>query len=223
MIENQPNMQEMGLERFPNPEEIQAGFERLVGKEYTETRKLEDENGIYLWEVTVPGEDEGQVMEYTYDRNNNGALPKINLVQYENGMPTGGESMMTFIDSEWVMDNDRPASRKKFHLPLSPMEALSELRESQEEVETLESLFKEFEVNHSLLVLLSLRKMTREEAESHTLRESARLDLIHIDGLLKILKAETDVSQEKYDELFAKYTRLSKAVGRHTNKNIIEH
>ena len=39
-----------------------------MGKEYREARKREDEKGLYLLEVEVAGESEGQITEYAYMR-----------------------------------------------------------------------------------------------------------------------------------------------------------
>jgi hypothetical protein len=58
---------ELGVETVPTLKEVAAVFEKLTGsKDYTEMRKLEDERGIYLWEISVETED-GHA-EYEYNR-----------------------------------------------------------------------------------------------------------------------------------------------------------
>ncbi len=44
-------------EPIPSQEEIHSVFEQLIGAvQYRETRKLEDERGLYLWDIEIPGE-----------------------------------------------------------------------------------------------------------------------------------------------------------------------
>jgi predicted nuclease with TOPRIM domain len=55
-------------ERIPTPEEIFSVIKSLTEKETTEIRRLEDEDGVYLLEVTVQGDTENEVEEYAYMR-----------------------------------------------------------------------------------------------------------------------------------------------------------
>ncbi len=104
--ESLPRASEKGPEPIPTPEEVRSIFERLFGeKEYKELRKLEDEKGLYLWEVRISGE--GGDMEYSYMRKGKykegSALDTvINIVLLDNeGQPVGGHSVAKCIDGEW--------------------------------------------------------------------------------------------------------------------------
>lgn len=49
---------ESGAEHVPTPEEIKDVFEKLTSSRgYREMRRLEDERGIYLWEISIETED----------------------------------------------------------------------------------------------------------------------------------------------------------------------
>jgi hypothetical protein len=93
-------------EHIPGPEEVHAVFKELAGKEYRETRKREDEKGLYLLEVEVLGESEGEVTEYAYMRK--GRYPEgqisdteIHLTYYKDGYPIGGTSAARYVDGQW--------------------------------------------------------------------------------------------------------------------------
>ena len=108
MKEGAPNSFESGAERIPTPEEMYSMFGELTKKEYTETRELEDEKGIYLLEVTVPGDEQGEVIEYSYMRK--GVHSKrmqsletvIHVTYYKDGSPISGTSAARFIDGTWT-------------------------------------------------------------------------------------------------------------------------
>ena len=227
MIENQPNMQEMGIDRLPSPEAIQSGFKQLAEKEYTETNKKVDESGIYLWEVTIPGDHDGEIIEYTYNRVDKTNFGEISFTVYEDGVPISGELISRYTNGVWETINDPEGyyddKPKKTPKPIKPTETILELRESKGEIEALESLFEKFESTYSIEELLGLIKMNRKEAEAHPVREPARQDLTRIYELLRILKVETDITQEQHDRLFERYKILSKAVGRLTDKDTITH
>ncbi len=93
-------------EPIPTPEEVRLIFEQLFGnKECKDLRKLEDEKGLYLWEVRIPGE--GGDTEYSYMRKGEHkegqALDTvINIVFLDGeGQPVGGHSVAKFIDGKW--------------------------------------------------------------------------------------------------------------------------
>ena len=57
MYEQPPNNFEQEIEKIPTPEEVQSVFEQLIGEgEYETERKVEDENGLYLWSVVIMNE-----------------------------------------------------------------------------------------------------------------------------------------------------------------------
>ena len=76
-------------------EKIIEAINRHVEK-YSITRELPDENGmIYLFEVTVPGENPGEVTEYTYQRKsafgkNETSETNISVAHYLDGFPVIG-------------------------------------------------------------------------------------------------------------------------------------
>ena len=106
MSEKPPKNPEIESEKVPTPEEIAAVFEKLTGsKEYTELQKLEDERGIYLWEIKVETED--GYTEYEYNRA--GTHPKgvglqtaVYATYYDRGgNPISGSSIAILINNKW--------------------------------------------------------------------------------------------------------------------------
>ena len=96
------------------------------------------------------------------------------------------------------------------------------LRECGPEVAELEEMLVSFESVHSLAELLFIINLTPQEAPNHPIREPARKALIPIVAKLNILKKETNILPEKYEELREKYMRLSRAVGI-INNNKVDH
>ena len=108
MSEALPTKLEIEREVAPTPEEIVSIFERLTGsKEYTVVRKLEDERGIYLWEISIATED-GRT-EYEYNRAGPNPNPKSKGLQtavyatfYDNDdMPISGSSVAKLMNGTW--------------------------------------------------------------------------------------------------------------------------
>jgi len=76
-------------ESIPTISEVWEVLEELIdGREHTEVRKLEDGEGLYLWDVTVAEED-GYV-EYSYMRE--GVYPE--------GQETNNTVRITFFDTD---------------------------------------------------------------------------------------------------------------------------
>ncbi|MFY9463348.1 MAG: hypothetical protein WAP52_04155 [Candidatus Sungiibacteriota bacterium] len=94
-------------EHIPTAEEVAGVFEQLVkGKEYKETRKLEDENGLYLWDIEIPDESGEGIVEYSYRRGRpaEGQLLelRIDVAFYDSdGMPISGTSAAKFENGAW--------------------------------------------------------------------------------------------------------------------------
>ncbi len=115
MHEGPPKI-EASPEHIPTPEEVRALFEKFIeGKEYTERRKLEDENGLYLLEVELPADADGGHTEYSYIRKGDyksqgkpggsSAETVMNVTFFDSdGIPTGGNSVATLVNGEWRMD-----------------------------------------------------------------------------------------------------------------------
>ncbi|MFH0969458.1 MAG: hypothetical protein V1804_03045 [Patescibacteria group bacterium] len=95
-------------------------------------------------------------------------------------------------------------------------------RECDPEIAELEKLIDLFESEYSLEELHLIIDLTVEEAPQHPVREPASLALIPINAKLNSIKEETNISRKKHEELRARYTRLSKAVGI-INNNKVDH
>lgn len=96
------------------------------------------------------------------------------------------------------------------------------LRECGPEIAGLEELLALFESAYSLAELHLIIDLAPEDAPKYPLRESAKAALIPIVEKLNMLKKETNIAPEKHEELKAKYTRLSRAVGI-INNNKVDH
>jgi hypothetical protein len=76
---------------------------------FTLSRELSDEKGVYLREIEVVGENEGEVIEYQYMRkgvhpnNNVSDVTTISRIYYQDGVPVGGDKVATFNEEtgEW--------------------------------------------------------------------------------------------------------------------------
>ncbi|PIR84158.1 hypothetical protein COU18_00170 [Candidatus Kaiserbacteria bacterium CG10_big_fil_rev_8_21_14_0_10_51_14] len=80
--------------------------EFLEGKKFNVARKLEDGNGLYLLEVTIP--DEGGYIEYSYRRGrpekNERPDWRIDKTFYdETGMPIHGHSVAQKVGGVWKL------------------------------------------------------------------------------------------------------------------------
>ncbi|MDD5726904.1 MAG: hypothetical protein PHC53_05935 [Patescibacteria group bacterium] len=94
------------------------------------------------------------------------------------------------------------------------------LKESGPEIAQFEGMIAAFEAEHPLEQLHQIVDLTVEQAPHHPIREPARLALIPIVAKLTAIKKDTDISQEKYEELKALYKRLSRAVGAVRNSKV---
>lgn len=98
-------------EHIPSSEEVLSLFEKLVGgTEYEVVQKLEDEQGLYLWDIKIIQED-GSV-EYSYIRKGNyrerglaggsASETAIHVTYFNNdGTPISGHSVFKLIGGEW--------------------------------------------------------------------------------------------------------------------------
>ncbi len=110
--ENVIQKAEKEIEYVPTSEEILALFEGLIGEaKFEEVRKLEDEKGLYLWDIKISQDDGGSV-EYSYIRKGDykarglagGSSPDtaIHMTFFdEDGIPTSGYPVRKFIDGGW--------------------------------------------------------------------------------------------------------------------------
>jgi len=100
-------------ERILTAEEVLALLEKLAGEaKFSERRKLENEQGLYLWEIEIAQED-GGTTEYSYIRKGNykerglaggSALETaIHITYFDNeGMPISGHSVSKLMDGKWI-------------------------------------------------------------------------------------------------------------------------
>ena len=100
------NTFERAPDRVPTQEEVALQFRELIKGEYQEVRKCEDEQGLYLWQVVVPGEAKGETTEYSYIRRGShkevsSSGTKIYVVYYEDGIPVGGKDLANFNEGTW--------------------------------------------------------------------------------------------------------------------------
>jgi len=96
------------IEYIPTEEEIRNVLEvELKIGPYTESRKCLNADGLYLLEVRVPGEEDGEIIEYSYIRK--GHYPegeagntRIDRWFYQDGDIIGGDGPVAeLIDGQW--------------------------------------------------------------------------------------------------------------------------
>src|SRR5690348_11470741 len=98
--ESRIELVETRVEHTPSLEEVRAQLRELIRGEFKETRKKIDEKGLYLLEVEVNGEKEGEVKEYSYRRDvspnkqregtDASLYHSIDVTYYEHGVPVDG-------------------------------------------------------------------------------------------------------------------------------------
>lgn len=93
-------------ESISSEEEVLSIFLKIIEKnEFEEIRKLEDEQGLYLWDIKVLGEDEDT--EYSYIRAGrfNEGKASVTIINAtfldKKGFPVGGYSVAEYINGEW--------------------------------------------------------------------------------------------------------------------------
>jgi len=106
MEKRESSSPETESECIPTLEEVRSVLQELIGdKQYKETRRCEDEKGLYLLEAVVPGE-KGEWAEYIYMREGcytegQTLSTTIHIAYYENEIPVGGTSLAKYIDGKW--------------------------------------------------------------------------------------------------------------------------
>ncbi len=92
---------ETAPERIPSRQEV-MDIISFFAEGGTVVRELSDEQGLYLLEVKVEGENPGETIQYEYMRkgkfpNHNQTLETtIHRVCYENGTPVGGTEVAVY-------------------------------------------------------------------------------------------------------------------------------
>jgi hypothetical protein len=104
---SEKNSFEKSPEQTPNLEKVRTFFGELNIGEYKETRTIEDENGLCLFEVKTLPDSLGGENEYTYIRKGThkggqSAETVIHVTYYKDDMPVGGTSVANYIDGQWI-------------------------------------------------------------------------------------------------------------------------
>ena len=102
-----------------------------------------------------------------------------------------------------------------------PKEELIEKRESGPDVLIFKEMIKSFETDHSIEELKLIVDLTSKDAKHHPVREPARKALIPIFKQFKVIKEETDISDEDYEKLRKEYKRILRTVGMIINNKIV--
>lgn len=103
------NSIEKERERIPSREEVKKLFEQfLSGAEYATRREMEDEKGLYLWEIVVSGEDGDTEYLYMrkgrYSEGGQASETAIHVTFFdEDGVPVGGHAAAKYRNGEWAM------------------------------------------------------------------------------------------------------------------------
>ncbi len=107
-------------EHIHTKEEVLALFEEIIGEDkFEDIRVLEDEQGLYLWEIKIPQSDGGNT-EYSYVRKGDykarglagGSVPEtaINVIYFDaDGDYIHGTHIKKFLKGAW---KDTPADEK---------------------------------------------------------------------------------------------------------------
>ena len=109
MNEKQPIF-EIKKEHIPTSEEVLSVISKLTKKERIpdKGRELEDEDGLYLLEIIVPGNLPGEENEYAYMKK--GVHPQgrtsqtcIYVTYCQDGIPISGDEVARLIDGKWEL------------------------------------------------------------------------------------------------------------------------
>lgn len=100
---------EKGPERILSKEEVMEVISRYA-ENAEMVRELSDEQGLYLLEVKVPGEKEGETTQYEYMRkgrfpnHNEASETALHKVYYDGEMPVGGDKVAIYNPEtgEWT-------------------------------------------------------------------------------------------------------------------------
>ncbi len=113
MHELPPEHKENLAEHIPTLEEVRTVFEQLIGEASFEVRrKLDDEQGLYLWEIKLPEKKGNGSIEYSYIRKGNykekglpgGSVAEtaIHITFFDvDGLPISGYSVAKLAGDKW--------------------------------------------------------------------------------------------------------------------------
>lgn len=100
-----------GIERPLNEREVFNKFEQILdGREFTELGKVEDENGLYTWDLRTIDQSDGEPLDISYQRGRvfkNGVSTESRITQtlYSGGRSCGAGTQYDYIGGEWVEKN----------------------------------------------------------------------------------------------------------------------
>jgi hypothetical protein len=106
MTETIPTI-ESGAERNPNEREIFNKFEDILGdRDFEEFGKVEDEEGLYSWDIKTIDED-GDRVDILYARakvlkDGTERPAKIHQTLYSEGVPCAAGEQFDYVGGEWV-------------------------------------------------------------------------------------------------------------------------
>ncbi len=112
MTEHQPDQsdsQQEAYEHIPSAEEVGEIFSQLLpGEVYTETKRLEDEQGLYRLDVAIQSADGSAEYSYTrkgsYPGAGTSADTVVNVIFYDSdGMPISGSSVAKCNNGNWTL------------------------------------------------------------------------------------------------------------------------
>ncbi|MFH1610266.1 MAG: hypothetical protein ABIA91_00035 [Patescibacteria group bacterium] len=95
----------------------------------------------------------------------------------------------------------------------NPPEEEIEKIKSEPEILIFKEMIKTFESEHSIKELNLIVDLTVKDAPNHPVREPARKALAPIFKQFKMIKEETDISDEDCETLRQEYRRILRAVG----------
>ena len=105
--ENIPTVED-GAEKNPNEREVFNQFEIILGaREFEEMSKVEDEQGLYSWDIKTTEEGTGDRVDIGYARSKifaDGTVrpPKIHQTLYYGDVPCGAGAQFDYEGGEWV-------------------------------------------------------------------------------------------------------------------------
>ena len=94
------------MEQNPTEAMVSRQFENILeGREYTDIEKIEDEHGLYVWDIASL-DDAGDRVEYCYKRAGESemgtvAVSTIHTSYFIGDDPVGGESLYKFRNHQW--------------------------------------------------------------------------------------------------------------------------
>ena len=100
------NIEKKSERIFTSEEVLEAISQYAEG--FTLSRELSDEKGVYLREVEVKGEKDGEIIEYQYMRkgrhpnHNQSDVTTISRIYYQDGMAISGEPVAKFDEETGV-------------------------------------------------------------------------------------------------------------------------